>query len=474
MKKYFYLTTTLPYVNADPHIGFAMEIVRADTIARLKRLLGYQVFFNTGTDEHGQKIYQKAKEKNLNPQNYCDQQVEKFYQLKEELNLSYDRFIRTTDKNHIKAAQEFWRLSEKNGDIYKAKYQVKYCVGCELEKTESELVDGHCPIHPHQEIEIIEEENYFFRFSRYQKLLLDFYEKNPDFIQPSFRFAELKNFIKKGLKDFSISRVKEKMPWGIPVPGDKTQVMYVWFDALINYISTLGWPDNKENFEKFWPGIQIAGKDNLRQQGAMWQAMLLSAGLPLSKKIFIEGFITSGGQKISKSLGNVVDPFLMVKKYGTDAVRFYLLKEIPNSDDGDFSEERIKEIYNASLANELGNLVTRLTNLAYQDNLTFNKPDEKIINDCLLPLEKLIDQFQFNQAMDLIWEEIRNLNKQIDIFSPWKKSKEERKNFLNQSITALYLIAIKLLAFMPQTSQKIIDGLTLKITKIPPLFPKIK
>ena len=474
MKKYFYLTTTLPYVNADPHIGFAMEIVRSDTIARLKRLLGYQIFFNTGSDEHGQKIYQKAKEKNLDTQNYCNQQVKKFYQLKEILNLSYTRFIRTTDKDHIKAAQEFWQRCQKNDDIYKAKYKVKYCVGCELEKTDSELVDGRCPIHPNKKIEIIEEENYFFRFSRYQKVLCNFYEKNPQFIQPAFRLEELKNFIKKGLKDFSISRVKEKMPWGIPVPGDETQVMYVWFDALINYISTLGWPDNKENFEKFWPGIQIAGKDNLRQQAAMWQAMLFSAGLPPSRQIFIEGFITSGGQKMSKSLGNVVDPFLMVEKYGTDAVRFYLLKEIPNFDDGDFSEERMKEIYNANLANELGNLVTRLTNLAYQDNLTFNKPDEKIIKNNLLTLEKLIDRFQFNEAANLIWEEIKTLNKQIDVFSPWKKKHNGRKNFLNQSLTNLYLIAKKLEPFLPQTAQKIIDGLSLKVLKIPPLFPKIK
>jgi len=474
MKNNFYITTTLPYVNADPHIGFAMEVIRADSIARLKRLLGYAVFFNTGSDEHGQKIYQKAKENNLDPKSYCDNQIKKFYQLKEALNLSYDKFIRTTDKNHIKAAQEFWQRCQKNGDIYKAKYKVKYCVGCELEKTDSELVDGRCPIHPNKEIEIIEEENYFFRFSHYQQKLLDFYEKNPQFIQPAFRLEELKNFIKKGLKDFSISRVKEKMPWGIPVPGDDNQVIYVWFDALINYISTLGWPDNKENFERFWPGIQIAGKDNLRQQGAMWQAMLFSVGLPPSKQIFIEGFITSGGQKMSKSLGNVVDPFLMVKKYGTDAVRFYLLKEIPNFDDGDFSETRMKEIYNANLANELGNLVTRLTNLAYQDNLTFNKPDEKIIKNNLLTLEKLIDRFQFNEAANLIWEEVKTLNKQIDVYSPWKKKPDERKNFLNQSLTNLYLIAKKLEPFLPQTAQKIIDGLSLKVSKIPPLFPKIK
>mgnify|MGYP000004235207 CR=1 FL=1 len=474
MKKYFYITTTLPYINADPHIGFSMEIIRADAIARLKRLLGYQVFFNTGSDEHGQKIYQKAKEKNLDPKNYCDQQVEKFHLLKEVLNLSYDRFIRSTNENHIKAAQEFWRLSKKNGDIYKAKYQVKYCIGCELEKTESELVNNRCPIHPNQEIEIIEEENYFFRFSRYQKSLLDFYEKNPNFIKPLFRFEELKNFVKKGLKDFSISRVKEKMPWGIPIPGDDSQVMYVWFDALINYISTLGWPENRENFEKFWPGTQIAGKDNLRQQGAMWQAMLISVNLPLSKQIFIEGFITNNGQKMSKSLGNVINPVLIVKKYGTDALRFYLLKEIPNFNDGNFSDKRMKELYNSDLANQLGNLVSRLTNLASQDNIKLTKPNEKIIKKNLINLEKMIDKFQFNEAVNFIWEKIKQLNKKIDIFSPWKKSKEKRKRFLKQSLTDLYLISINLKPFLPQTAERIINELSYNINKIPQLFPKIK
>jgi len=474
MKNYFYITTTLPYINADPHMGFAMEIVRADTIARLKRLLGNKVFFNTGSDEHGLKIYQKAKEKNLDPQIYCNRQVKKFLQLKNALNLSYDQFIRTTEKNHIKAAQEFWRLSYNNGDIYKAKYKVKYCVGCEMEKTESELIEEKCPIHPNREIEIIEEENYFFRFSRYQKKLLDFYEKNSTFIQPSFRFEELKNFVKKGLKDFSISRVKEKMPWGIPVPGDDTQVMYVWFDALINYISTLGWPKNKEKFENYWPGVQIAGKDNLRQQGAMWQAMLMSVNLPPSKQIFIEGFITCCGQKMSKTLGNVVDPFTMVKKYSTDAVRFYLLKEIPNFDDGDFSEERMKEIYSSFLANELGNLATRLTNLAEKDKIIFHPAKKLNIKKILSPLEILLDQFQFNQAIDLIWQEIKDLNKKIDIFSPWNKTPSFRKDFLKTSLSKLYLIALKLQPFLPTTAKILMENLTGQVKKIPPLFPKIK
>ncbi|KKS63057.1 MAG: Methionine-tRNA ligase [Candidatus Collierbacteria bacterium GW2011_GWD2_42_50] len=296
----YYITTTLPYVNAEPHIGFAMEIVRADVMARLHRALGDDVFFNTGTDEHGQKIYQKAVELGIDPQKYCDESAAKFSVLKEALNLSYNSFVRTTDEHHIKAAQEFWKLCDAKGDIYKKNYKIKYCVGCELEKTDSDLVNGKCPIHPQMELEIREEENYFFRFSNYQERLLELYKNNPDFVQPDFRQNEMKIFVGGGLQDFSISRLKAKMPWGVEVPGDSEQVMFVWFDALVNYISSLGWPENKAKFKEYWPGVQICGKDNLRQQTAMWQAMLMSAGLPTSKQIVVEGFITSGGAKMSK------------------------------------------------------------------------------------------------------------------------------------------------------------------------------
>lgn len=470
MKKNIYITTTLPYVNDSPHIGFAMEIVRADSLARFYRLLGNEVFFNTGTDEHGLKIYQKAKEEKKDPQEFCDEKVEKFKQLKSLLNLTYNQFIRTTDKNHIEAAQKFWLLCFKNGDIYKAKYKIKYCVGCELEKTESELVNNRCPIHPNKKIEIIEEENYFFRFSKYQDPLLKLYKQNPNFIVPSFRLKELEIFVKKGLKDFSISRLKEKMPWGIPVPNDENHVMYVWFDALINYISTLGWPNNIENFKKFWPGMQIAGKDNLRQQAAMWQAMLMSAKLPPSKQIFIEGFITHNGQKISKSLGNIIDPFLIVKKYGTDALRYYLLKEIPPFDDGDFSEERMKEIYNANLANELGNLVSRLTNLAEKDNLQININCKHQFNQSTI---ENLKNFRFDLVLEEIWQQIKKLNKKIDEFAPWNKNNLERKDFLIKTVKELNYIGFQLQPFLPQTAEKILKATQGKIKKISPLFPKI-
>lgn len=474
MKRYFYITTTLPYVNDQPHIGFAMEIIRADIIARFYRLLGYEVFFNTGTDEHGQKIYQKAKQLGFEPQKFCDQNAQAFKNLKDALNLSYNRFIRTTDKDHIQSTQEFWLRCLKNGDIYKSKYHIKYCVGCELEKTESELVDDRCPIHPNQDLQLIEEENYFFRFSRYQKQLLKFYQEHPDFILPSFRQKELTKFVKKGLKDFSISRLKKKMPWGIEVPFDPDQVMYVWFDALINYISALGWPKNKDVFSRFWPGVQIAGKDNLRQQGAMWQAMLLSAGLPLSKRVYIEGFITINGQKISKSLGNIIDPFQLVKEYGTDAVRYYFLREIPPFADGDFSYQRMTELYNSELANELGNLVTRLTNLAAQDNLTIKLVNKKNFLPELNHLKKMIDEFLFNEALFFIWEKIKDLNRQLDQNEPWQKTKNQRKSFLTYGLKNLQIIGYLLSPFLPETSEKIIQGILDKVKKIPPLFPRIR
>src|SRR3989344_6378995 len=289
MKK-FYITTSLPYVNAPPHIGFALEIVQADILARHRRLAGDEVVFNTGTDEHGLKVYRQALAEKKDPQAYADEYAKKFELLKDALNLSYTDFIRTTDPRHMRAAQEFWRRCEKSGDIEKKAYKIKYCVGCELEKTDSELTDGRCPVHPNLALETIEEENYFFKFSKYQKKLLDFYDGHPDFVVPDFRFNEIRKFVAGGVNDFSISRLKEKMPWGVPVPGDDSHVMYVWFDALVNYISTLGWPEDEKKFRDFWPGVQVAGKDNLRQQTAMWQAMLMSAGLPNSRQGFLHRF----------------------------------------------------------------------------------------------------------------------------------------------------------------------------------------
>ncbi|MFH0815013.1 MAG: methionine--tRNA ligase [Candidatus Falkowbacteria bacterium] len=463
MKK-FYITTTLPYVNADPHIGFALEIVQADAIARYQRLLGKEVIFNTGTDEHGLKIYRKALENKEEPQQYCNRYAAKFDALKQALNLSYTNFIRTTDTHHMAAAQEFWRRCLKNDDIYKKNYKIKYCVGCELEKTDSELVDAKCPLHPNLELEVIEEENYFFKFSKFQKSLLKFYEKNSSFVIPTNRLQEIKNFVERGLKDFSISRLKIKMPWGVSVPNDEEQVMYVWFDALINYISTLGWPNDEKNFKKFWPGVQVAGKDNLRQQSAMWQAMLMSAGLPNSEQIFIHGFITSDGQKMSKSLGNVVDPFEIVKKYGTDATRYFLLGGLPSYDDGDFTIARFEEFYTANLVNGIGNLTSRILTMLekYSDNKIPAKAKGLLdIDSFWQSYDVAFRNFEFDSLIEIINNLVAKCDSTISEQKPWEKAKkgENVSVLLYQLAETLRHLAVASLPIIPESAEKILQQL---------------
>lgn len=469
--KKFYITTTLPYVNAEPHLGFSLEIVQADVVARYHKLLGEEVVFNFGTDEHGQKIYQKAQDEKKDPQKYCDEYAAKFDSLKTALNLSYTNFIRTTDKKHIEAVHEFWNRCNKNGDIYKKNYKQKYCVGCEFEKTDSELVDGRCPLHSNRDIEVIEEENYFFRFSKYQGPLLEFYERNPEFVVPSSKFNEIKTFVNGGLQDFSISRLKSKMPWGIDVPDDPDHVLFVWFDALTNYISTLGWPKDKENFENFWPGIQVAGKDNLRQQTAIWQAMLMSAGIKNSKQIFIHGFITVNGQKISKSLGNIINPFDLVEKYGTDAVRYFLLAKISPYEDSDFTIERFEDAYNSDLANGLGNLVSRVAKLCENSGFEF---ESKEIGGFDKDISKSLDEFRFDEALKIIWEKITTTDQYLNTNEPWKLKGEELNKILAFSVNSLVTIAYCLVPFLPGTAEKVEKQFKWpKIKSGAPLFPRI-
>jgi methionyl-tRNA synthetase len=477
--KPFYITTTLPYLNSEPHIGFALEIIQADVIARHKRMTGHEVFFNTGTDEHGLKIYEKATEAGLSAKDFTDQLVGKFQALKDQLNLSFTHFIRTTDANHIAAAQAFWNRCLEKGDIYKGEYEAKYCVGCELEKSDSELVDGRCPLHPTGEIQIIKEENYFFKYSNYQQKLLELYDINPSFVIPESRMNEIKSFVAGGLHDFSISRRKEKMPWGVPVPNDDDHVMYVWFDALVSYISTIGWPNDTVEFEKFWPGMQVAGKDNLRQQSAMWQAMLMSATLPTSTQIFIHGFITSGGQKMSKSLGNVINPLDIVNEYGADALRYFIAHQLPSYEDGDFTMERFKESYNTQLANGIGNLTSRILRMAVSYGISF----EGIVGEATKRngaelfdlLEAPLARFNFMEAADLIWRRIAQLDLFVQEKEPFKKIKtdpEGAKADVRYLLEELYKVAYALAPFMPDTSEKIIALLSAGKFPDEPLFAR--
>lgn len=477
--KNFYITTTLPYVNAEAHIGFAREIIQADVMARFQRVMlgAEKVFFNTGTDEHGQKIFQKAQEKGLEPQLYCDQLAEKFQGLKKLLDLSYDRFIRTTDVDHVAAAQEFWKICDQNGYIYKKQYKVKYCVGCELEKTDSDLVDGCCPLHPNQKLELIEEENYFFKFSAFGQKLTDLYEKNPRLVVPEYRFREIKKFVEMGLEDFSISRLKSKMPWGVPVPGDPDQVIYVWFDALVNYISTLGWPQEKDRFEKFWPGFQLCGKDNLRQQSAMWQAMLMAAGIANTQSIYINGFINSGGQKMSKSLGNVITPVEMVQRYGTDATRYLLLSIGSFGEDADITWAKMDEKYNSDLANGLGNLTSRVVKLFQKMEISINDvltEKGKVANDSMIK-EKIADfepafrEGRLELALNSsIMSQVKLFDKLMEEKKPWQLVKENPQEFeavMKDLVFGLQDITDKLGIYLPQTAAKIRQALETKQTE---------
>ncbi len=486
-KKPFYITTTLPYVNSDPHIGFAAEIIRADIIARYKKQKGHEVFFNTGTDEHGVKIYRKAEGQGKDVKTYVDEYAEKFRALIPLLGISSDiRFIRTTDDNHIKAAQEMWRIASKNGLIYKKNYSVKYCVGCELEKTDSELVNGRCPLHPLQDIEIIEEENYFFRFSIYGKALMDIYEKNERFVLPPSRLNEIRAFVERGLEDFSVSRLVSKMPWGIPVPDDEAHVMYVWFDALVNYISTLGWPGDMESFKKWWVesggAVQYCGKDNLRQQSAMWQAMLLSAKLPPSKHIIICGFITGeGGVKMSKSFGNTVDPNEIVKEYGSESLRYYVARELSTFEDSPFTMNGFKDAYNAHLANGLGNLTSRVLKMVVDNKVS---ADWKAISEqekCGFEegtgfyekYDQAFESFEINKAVDLIWARIQKVDKRIQEEQPFKIVKTDKEKgcaLIKELAIELYCIACMLEPILPATSRTIRDLLESGTMPSQPLF----
>lgn len=472
MNTTFYITTTLPYVNAEPHIGFAQEILAADVIARYQKSLGKQVIFNTGTDEHGQKIFQKAVENNQSPQEYVDFWADKFKDLQKLLDLDYTHFIRTTDPHHCAAAQEFWIRCQKAGDIYKKTYETAYCVGCEMEKQASELVEGKCPLHPTTALEIREEENYFFRFSKYQQALLNLYETNPTFVKPESKLKEIHSFVSSGLHDFSISRLASKMSWGIPVPEDPEHVMYVWFDALVNYISTLGWPQDTKKFSEYWPVVQLAGKDNLRQQAAMWQAMLMSAGISPSEQILINGFIGVEGQKMSKSLGNVIAPQDMVDRYGTEATRLLLMNLGPFGTDMDVSYDKFDTTFTALLSNGLGNLCSRVAKLCEKTGATYNS--KKYKPTLQAEFEKSMQEYELKTALDMALSGVSYADHYLSENQPWKKQGEEQVQILQTSITHILEIAIHLVPFMPKTAQTILTHFSQQsITALEPLFPRL-
>lgn len=473
-----YLTTTLPYVNADPHLGHALEFVEADMFARTLRARGDNVFLNIGTDEHGAKIAQRAAAEKRSPQEYADDYAGRFKGFADLLEISYDSFIRTTDPAHVAVAQEFWRRCARAGDIYKAAYEVKYCVGCELEKTDSELAGDRCPLHPNLDIEIREEENHYFRFSRYEAALLKQYAAVPDFVVPERRLHEAQAFVQAGLKDFSISRKKERLSWGVPVPGDDTQVMYVWFDALVNYLSAIGWPVDERRFATWWPVTQFAGKDNLRQQAAMWQAMLLSAGLAPSRGIFIHGFITSGGQKMSKSLGNVIDPRAVIDHYGAEAVRYVLLRHVSPFEDSDLTEEAIREYYTAHLTNGLGNLVARVMTLAearLPQPVVLTAEDREVTPAFFASVEA----FHFNDAMNMIFAKVAAADAFMTERAPYKRiqssdvaERETARRDIEHLVRELSRIAAHLVSSMPHTAVAIASAVRTN-RKPANLFPRL-
>ena len=470
MTKKFYITTAIPYVNAEPHLGHGLEFIQTDVIARYHHLLGKNVYFLSGTDDNALKNVQAAEEKKIPVKKFVKQNSDKFYQLKDALDISFDDFIRTTEKRHIEGAQALWKACKKE-DIYKKKYKGLYCVGCEVFLTEKDLVNGKCPEH-NKKPEVVEEENYFFRLSRYQDWLEDLISKDKLKIVPKIRKNEVLAFIRRGLEDFSISRTRERAHgWGIPVPGNSSQIIYVWFDALANYITALDWQNKGKLYQKYWPAdVHVIGKGITRFHAIYWPAMLKSAGIPLPKTEFVHGYITVEGEKISKSLGNVIDPFDLVKKYGTDPIRYYLLREIPAYGDGDFSIQRFKEVYNADLANGLGNLAARIAKLCEKSGFNFEATKSQIYPQ----VKKSLDKFQFDEALSLIWKKIGFCDKLIDREKPWELSGEKLKTVLEKLVKEIRQISYNLQPFLPETAEKIekqFKGPKIKSEK--PLFPRL-
>ncbi|MDP2585903.1 MAG: methionine--tRNA ligase [Candidatus Levybacteria bacterium] len=468
----FYITTAIDYVNDTIHLGHAFQKIAADVLARYYRItLGKNnVFLLTGTDEYGQKAEKAAKQQNISPSEFVKKISDSDQKEQDCLNISYDRFIRTTNLDHAEVVKEIWERVQKNGDIYSGDYQGSYCEGCEAYCVKEDLVEGRCPIHTTLEIKTIKEKNYFFKWSKYKDFLINHIKNNPDFIFPKHRANEMLEFA-KNIKDIPISR--SNFTWGVPVPEDSKQVIYVWFDALINYLTGVGFLKNKELFNKFWPAdVHILGKDNLRWHALLWPAMLKSAGIPLPKTILVNGFLNINGQKISKSIGNVIRPTDWIKKYGADAVRYYLLRYTNITDDSDISEEKLLQAYNADLANGLGNLVSRVAKLCEKNKIVSSIKCQVLSIDDIV--KKNLEGFKLNEALTFIWTQITDENKKINETKPWELSEDNAKPVLEDLVKNILAISQNLKPFLPETAEKIEEQFKgPKIISQKPLFPRI-
>ncbi len=456
-RKKFYVTTAIDYVNAEPHIGHAYQKIVADVLARFYRLKGYDVFFLTGTDEHGKKIEDAAKKNGKSSKKFVDEISEKFKESWKALNIDYNRFIRTTDKDHEKIVKDIINKIYEEGDIYLGKYEGYYCVGCEAYYTEKDLVEGCCSIHK-TKIERLKEESYFFKLSKYKDFLLELYKKNPNFILPVSRKKEVVNRIKDGLKDLSISRTSFK--WGIEFPFDKKHITYVWFEALINYYTAT----RTKGKEKFWPAdLHLLGKDNTWFHSVYWPAILKSAGISIPKSTFNHGFLTFNGQKISKSLGNVISPIILEKKYGADSIRYFSLRNFPfaSGEDGDFSEKALTDRHNNELADKLGNLISRVSVLIEKNGM--QKVENRLVKKLnVKKIENLIKSYQFDKALNEIFAFIDVCNEYVQNKKPWET---KDKKVLYELADSIKVISILLWPFIPTTSEKIAKQFKFKVGK---------
>ena len=466
----FYVTTPIYYINDKPHIGHVYTTIAADVLARYHRLRGDEVFFLTGTDENSQKnVEAAAKHGYENIQEYLDMMAENWQQTFAELKMTNDDFIRTTQERHLAGVEKFWQMVSEKGDIYEGEYEGLYCTGCEGFKAESDLVDGLCPLHK-KAPDVIKEKNYFFRLTAYREALLKHIDDNPDFIQPLSRRNEVRSYVENFMTDLSISRDVDAVQAGIPVPGDESQVIYVWFDALLNYMTAIGFGTDEELYQKWWPAdVHLVGKDIIKFHCALWPAMLMSAGLPLPKKVFAHGFFTIDGEKMSKSLGNVIKPLEVAEQFGRDPLRFFLLKEITFGEDGDFSLQRLQERYQGDLGNDLGNLLHRTLSMTdkYLDGQVPVVEDGDQIK--LEPAvweryEAAMEKLDFGAALEVIWEILRWSNKYIDDQKPWALAKETPEKIpavMFNLLERLRQVAWLLKPFMPEVSDKMLVQLGL-------------